>query len=76
MEPVFITLSKRMQLEAPIPHKTQKHLKEQIVHLTNNLVSAKYHLDCLSPEHIHFDKDNHIKYNPLAPRSELWTAPE
>lgn len=59
-----------------MPLRNQKHLKERIIQLASNLVTGKYEVPCLSPEHITFDKDNHIKYNPLAPSSELWMAPE
>lgn len=76
VEPTFTTLGRRLAAETPMPRKTQKHLKEQIVKLAGQLTAENYPIDCLSPSHIVFDKDGHMKFNPLAASSELWMAPK
>lgn len=47
------------------PHNN-KNIKLQILKLINELLATSFVIDCLSPQHIVFDKDMTIKYNCLA----------
>lgn len=58
------TLAEKVKTE--MSPKAKYQMKHQIALMVDNLLMHKIDVDCLSPDHIVFDKEGHMKFNLLA----------